>query len=148
MPVVKRLDGTVIVEYHDDIGLDRAISQPRLRKCLQNADLRGADLKGVDLEGADLTGADLREANLDNAILQGAVLNGANCEDAILTDIDFQDVDIARTNFRKANLLGTFVYNTDVSTAIWDHALVDADLKEQIMRWHEHKPEQYDRRIY
>ena len=132
MPVLKRLDGTVICEYHESFELARVIGQERLKSCLQNADLRGADLVGADLTNADLTGADLTDANLCNAKMQGAVLNNAKCVNADFTDIDFQDVDIGNTDFTRANFIGSFVYNTDVSSAIWDETLIDKDLRDQI----------------
>lgn len=132
MPVLKRLDGTVICEYNERFGLSRIIGAQRLKSCLQNADLRGADLEGADLTDADMTGADLTGANLCNAKLQGAVLNDANCTEADFTDIDFQDVDVGNANFHRANFIGSFVYNVDVSSAHWDGALIDKDLRDQI----------------
>jgi len=83
-----------------------------LRADLSKANLRDSNLIGANIGEANLHNADLRGANLEGAYLRKADLSGVN-----LSAANLRQASLRESNFLKAQVVGTFFGNLDLSLA-------------------------------
>ncbi|EGS6930373.1 pentapeptide repeat-containing protein [Campylobacter jejuni] len=104
MAILKRLDGTDIIEYDNVYDLELKIKL-RMIDSLENADLSHIDIEGVDfrgynMRGASLEGADANNCNFDGAIMHNVNINGASFDKSTLRNVDLSGVNAEGTSFK------------------------------------------------
>ncbi len=106
------------------------LSGARIRKC----SLKGADLTDAVCDMVDMTYCDLSHANLSRASLRGTTMRGVNLSHANMLGARVSIMPFKGTRSWPANLDRAILHNTDLTQAIFEHAIMSyADMTGSIL---------------